>query len=161
VIRAFKSVPVAHNVYRLEALPAAASVYRRDAATLGWEDRLKIRARRESDTGFEFATTLPRGTVLRDGDCFVFDDLKIVVCVQELAEPVLVIRPASPREWGLFAYHIGNGHQPVMLTDTEIICADLLGMGQILGFHGIPFVREERPFTPVGQIPDHRHSALP
>jgi hypothetical protein len=30
-------------------------------------------------------------------------------------------------------------------------------MDQILKYHGIPFVRERRPFTPVGQVSDHQH----
>ncbi len=79
VIRAFKSFlslttsTGSRRCRRLRPCIAATT------STLGWEERLKVRARRESDTGFEFATALPRGTVLRDGDCFVFDDLKIVV----------------------------------------------------------------------------------
>src|SRR5262245_51186282 len=128
----FNSLPTAHEVFAADALPAGVASYAHDTATLGWEDRLKARARRESDSGFEFATALPRGTVLRDGDCFVFDRASLVVHVVERPEPVLVIRPAAPGEWALFAYHIGNSHQPLMLADDGIVCPDLLGMSQIL-----------------------------
>jgi urease accessory protein UreE len=139
-------------------MPDSAAPYTRDAIVLGWEDRFKARGRRRSEAGFEFATALPRGTVLVAGDLLVLDDAKRVVEVRELAEEVLVIRPATPQQWALFAYHIGNSHQPVMITEDAITCAELLGMKQVLEFHGIPFERERRPFTPVGLIPDHQHT---
>jgi urease accessory protein UreE len=157
VLNVFKSPPVAKEVHRSDSLSGVASAYPRDTVTLGWEDRLKARALRRSDLGFEFATTLPRGTVLRENDCFVFDVPPVVVFVVERAEPVLVICPASPRDWGVFGYHIGNSHQPVMLAENEIVCADVPGMEQVLAYHGIPFTRDIRPFTPIGQIPDHQH----
>jgi urease accessory protein UreE len=154
----FRSLPVARTRCRADNLPAAAVAYPQDAVTVGWEERLKTRARRRSDSGFEFATALPRGTILVAGDLLVLDDVQRVIEVRELEEDVLVIRPASPQQWALFAYHIGNSHQPVMIADDGIVCAELLGMKQVLEFHGIPFERERRPFTPVGLIPDHQHA---
>lgn len=154
----FRSIPIARMCYQASAVPPAAASYTHDSITLGWEDRLKARGRRRSDSGFEFATALPRGTVLAAGDRLVLDEAARVVEVRELAEDVLVVTPASPQEWGLFAYHIGNSHQPLMMTATAIVCAELPGMVQVLEFHGIPFVRERRPFTPVGLIPDHQHA---
>ena len=154
----FKSLPVARGVFREEDVPPLARGYARDAITLGWEDRLKARGRRRSDTGFEFGLTLARGTILREGDCFVLDDARVVVVVAERAEPVFVIKPASPEEWGLFAYHIGNNHQPMMIADGGIVCPDGPGMLQVLDQHGMPFSRAMRPFTPVGAVPDHRHA---
>ena len=153
----FKSLPVAKTTVRRDALAALTRRYAEDTVTLGWEERLRARARRRSDGGFEFATTLPRGTVLRQDDCLVFEPQQMVIRVVELEEPMLVVRPLSNREWGLFAYHIGNSHQPMMITDDAIVCPDALGMDQILTYHTIPFVRERRPFTPVGQASDHQH----
>jgi urease accessory protein UreE len=153
----FKSLPVAKTTIRLDTLTGSTRGYIQDTVTLGWEERLRARARRRTDGGFEFATTLPRGTVLCEEDCFVFEAQQIVIRVVELEEPMLVVRPLSHREWGLFAYHIGNSHQPMMITDEAIVCPDALGMDQILKYHAIPFVRERRPFTPVGQMSDHQH----
>jgi urease accessory protein len=154
----FKSIPVATTTDRSDRLSGAALRFERDCVTLGWEERLRARARRRSDGGFEFATALPRGTILREDDCFVFEAQRVVVRVVELDEPMLVVRPANNREWGLYAYHIGNSHQPMMITDDAMVCPDALGMDQILTYHGIPFVRERRPFTPLGQVSDHQHS---
>ena len=153
----FQSLPVASAVYRADALPREAAKHAQETVTLGREDRLKARARRRSDTGFEFATALARGTVLSEGDCFVFDAPPVIVRVVERPEPVLVIRPQTSQEWALFAYHIGNSHQPLMLADDGIVCPDVTGMEQVLTYHGIPFARDLRAFTPVGQIPDHQH----
>jgi urease accessory protein UreE len=153
----FKSLPIAKRVDRFDALSAEVLAFERDTVTLGWEDRLKTRSRRQSDGGIEYATALPRGTIIYEGDCFVFEARRIVIRVVELEEPMLVVRPASNVEWGLFAYHIGNSHQPMMIAGDAMICPDALGMDQILAFHQIPFVREHRRFTPIGQMSDHQH----
>ena len=152
-----KSIAVVHEVRREDALPLPARTWSRDTMTLGWEDRLKARARRRSDGGREFATALPRGTVLNSGDCLLLDDPPVLIVIVEAAEPVFVVRPHTPAEWGLYAYYIGNNHQPIMIADDGIVCADVMGMEQVLEHHAIPFVREMRVFTPVAATADHRH----
>jgi urease accessory protein UreE len=155
VLRLFRPLPIVEVVYRADALPESALGCRRDTMTLGWEDRLKARARRRSDSGLEFATALDRGTALRDGDFFVLADA--VVEVVERHEPVVVIEPRTPAEWGLFAYHIGNSHQPLMISERRLVCADTPGMREVLEYHGIPFSPAQQPFTPVGFNGGHQH----
>jgi urease accessory protein len=155
----FRSIPVVERIAREDQLPPDATAFERDVITLGWEDRLKTRARRTADSGFEFATALPRGTVLRAGDAFVMHDVSRVVTVRERAEPVFVIRPSTPIEWGLWAYQIGNSHQPLMVTDAALVCPDLPGMEQVLQYHAIPFTRDVRVFTPASQGPAHHGGA--
>lgn len=157
MLEVFRSLPVARSVCAADDLPDAAREYGRDTITLGWEDRMKARGRRRTDGGVEFGTTLPRGTVLRDGDCLVVDQDRLIVTVITLDEPVFVITPASPAEWGRFAYHIGNSHQPLMITDREIVCPEVPGMEQVLGYHRIPYIRGMRAFTPLTQVPAHQH----
>jgi urease accessory protein len=151
----FRSMPIAEAVFRIERLPAGLVDHPRDTLTLGWEERLKARARRRSDAGVEFGTALPRGTVLREGDCLPLETPPLLVVVREQAEPVLVVRPSTPGEWALWGYHIGNSHQPLMIADDALVCADVAGMEQVLAYHGIPFTRETRAFTPVSQAPGH------
>ena len=155
----FRSMPVVESVHRLAALPAAAVAYARDTITLGWEDRLRVRARRVTDNGVEFATTLPRGTVLRDGDGFVLEAQRLVIRVIERGESVLVVDAASDDDRTLFAYHIGNSHQPLMIAAGQLICPDSPEMTQVLAYHGIPFTRSVRAFTPAGRVADHRHGS--
>lgn len=156
MLQVFKSLPVACQVLR--ALPDAAAAYARDSITLGWEERRRARGRRRSDRGFEFGTALERGTVLRAGDWLVIEAAETAIEVRERPESVFVITPRTPCESALFGYHIGNSHQPVMVTDTAIVCLDLPGMAEVLAYHRIPFARAVRPFTPVGlDGPAHRH----
>jgi urease accessory protein UreE len=157
MLEVFRSLPVVRAVCAADLLPAAAQGYARDTLTLGWEDRLKARGRRRTDGGVEFGTTLPRGTVLRDGDCLVLEQDRLVVAVVALEEPVFLIEPTGPAEWGLFAYQIGNSHQPMMLTSREIVCPAVPGIEQVLTYHAIPYVHGVRAFTPVSQASDHQH----
>ncbi len=87
----------------------------------------------------------------------------IVVTVVERLEPVFVVEPPTAAEWGLFAYCIGNSHQPLMLTTTAIVCPDVPGMEHVLAYHGIPFSRSTRAFTPVSLggelfVAGHQHN---
>src|SRR5436190_313424 len=102
--------------------------------TLGWEERLKTRGRRRSDRGFEFGLALPRGTVLRAGDAFVIDESRLVIEVVEQIERVFVVQPASCGEWASVAYQIGNGHQPLMITEDALVCPDLPGAEMLLQY---------------------------
>jgi urease accessory protein UreE len=154
-VQLFKSLPIAKEVFR--TLPERAQSYARDTMTAGWEDRLRARGRRFTDQGLAFATALPRGTVLRAGDWLVVDEHQVAVAVVEHPEPVLIVEPHTSSEWGLFGYLIGNSHQPVMVTGTAIVCADLPGMEQVLAHHRIPFRRAISPFTPLVMNVDHLH----
>jgi urease accessory protein UreE len=152
----FKTIPVASVIYREDALPAESRGFARDTITLGWEARLKTRGRRQSDGGLEFGTSLSRGTTLRAGDCFVIESVRTIIAVVEQRESAFVIEPQSASEWGLFAYHIGNGHQPLMVTGRALVCPDLPGVEMLLQYHQIPYRREDVAFTPTTAVLDHR-----
>jgi urease accessory protein len=155
----FKPLVVVRDVHSSGTVPARAREYARDTITLAWEERQKTRARRRSDLGVEFGTALARGLVLKAGDLLVCDALATCIQVVERPEPVLVIQPSSPEQWALFAYHIGNSHQPLMITSSAIVCPDALGTSEVLDYHGIQFTRDVRPFTPVSHVLDHEHQA--
>jgi len=146
---------VVEQVHREDELPVTARGYARDTITLGWDDRVRGHGRRRSDGGLAFGLFLPRGTILRDGDCLVIDEAKTVVVIVERPEPVFVIEPRTPQEWGLFAYHIGNRHQPLMIAETGIVCPDVAGVEQLLEQQGIPFARTTLPFTPATAVANH------
>ena len=87
---------VIEAIHREDALPAMARGYARDTITLGWEDPLHGSPRRRSDGGTAFRLSLPRGTILRGGDCLVLDEARAVVVVVERPEPVFLIEPRTP-----------------------------------------------------------------
>jgi urease accessory protein len=154
----FKTAAGVGRVLREETLPANVGGWRRETMTLGWEERLKVRGRRRTDAGTEFITALPRGTALREGDCLVVDDLQAVVRVIERRESVFVIEPRTPQEWGLFSYHIGNCHQPLMVERDALVCPDVSGVELMLQHFKIPYRRAQRAFTPASGLVDHRHA---
>ena len=148
---------VVDQVFRERDVPETARGYARDTITLGWEDRTHVHGRRRTEGGVEFGTALPRGTVLRAGDCFVLDDERRVVMVVERPEAVFVIEPRTAPEWALFAYHIGNRHQPLMITGAELVCPDAPGVELLLQQHRMPYTRALRPFTPAATVAGHSH----
>ena len=77
--------------------------------------------------------------------------------VRERAEPIFVVEPRSTAEWALFAYHIGNRHQAVMITDRALVCLDVPGVEQLLEQHHMPYTRTTAPFTPVAATAGHHH----
>jgi urease accessory protein len=150
-------VTIVDRIFKASELPDASRAFARDTVTLGWEDRTHVHGRRRTDGGVEFAMSLPRGSVLRAGDCFVLDQERLVVAVVERAEPVFVIEPRTAPEWALFAYHIGNRHQPLMITDRSLVCPDVPGVEQLLQQHHMPYVRATLPFTPAATVTGHQH----
>jgi urease accessory protein len=148
---------VVERVYRPSDLPELCDAYARDTIALGWEDRTHVHGRRRTAGGVEFGTSLPRGTVLRAGDCFVLDDERVVVAIVERPEAVFVIEPRTAPEWALFAYHIGNRHQPVMITDRTLVCPDVPGVEQVLQQHQMPYTRATLAFTPATSGAGHHH----
>jgi urease accessory protein len=154
----FRSLPVVERTYRGMELPAWCADYARDTITLGWEERLKARGRRLSAGGIEFGTSLPRGTILREGDRFILEGPRVVVSVVERREAVFVIEPRSSSEWGLYAYQIGNGHQPLMITERALVCPDVPGVESLLQYHRIPYERGRIAFTPLSGVGDHQHA---
>jgi urease accessory protein len=149
-------VTIVERVYR-DQLPDAVRAYARDAITLGWEDRTHVHGRRRTDGGVEFGTSLPRGTVLRGGDLLVLDAERLVVAIVEQPEPVFVVEPKTPHQWGLFVYHIGNRHQPLMITDGALVCPDAPGVEQLLQQHRMPYARALMAFTPAATVAGHQH----
>jgi urease accessory protein len=150
-------VDVIERLYAERAVPDRARGFARDTVTLGWEDRTQAHGRRRTDAGVEFGTSLPRGTVLHGGDCFVLDEARILVTVVEQPEDVFVVEPRSPQEWALYAYHIGNRHQPIMITERGLVCPDVSGVEALLQRHRMPYARATLPFTPAGAGVGHHH----
>jgi urease accessory protein len=120
---------------------------RRDTLTLGWEDRRQGHGRRRSDGGIEFGISLPNGTVLKEGDCLLLPEERVAVVVREACEPVYVIRPETPQQWACYAYHIGNRHQAVMISERELICLQNPAARSLFDQLHIHYESDSRPFT--------------
>jgi urease accessory protein UreE len=145
----FRTIPTAESVHRADVLPDSTGGFARDRIVLGWEERQKTRGRRVTEGGVEFGLALPRGSVLRTGDSLILESISTIVEIVERLEPAFFIAPRSPAEWGLFAYHIGNGHQPLMITEHGLVCPEVPGVELLLQYHRIPYERTQVAFTPT------------
>lgn len=151
----FRSVPIAETVFQIDRLPAGLASHPRDAITLGWEERARTKARWKTEGGVEFGTSLAPDTVLSEGSCLALERPPLVIVVHERPELVLVATPSSAEQAAHWAYCIGNSHQPLMIQPGALVCLDMPGTSDMLAYHGIPFTRDTRPFTPVSAGPGH------
>ena len=131
--------------------------YRQDTLTLTWEDRRQGHGRRRSDSGVEFAVSLPSGTILKGGDCLILDAERTIVRVCETPEPVYIVRPGTNQEWAYYAYHVGNRHQQVMIGETELIFLANPAVRSLLEQLHVPFETGKRPFTAALASVGHSH----
>ncbi|HET9942003.1 MAG TPA: urease accessory protein UreE, partial [Terriglobia bacterium] len=138
---------IVEQITPVSAIGAAHAAFRREIITLTFEDRRQGHGRRRSDSGTEFGISLPNGTILKGGDCFVLADAKTVVEVREATEPVYVIRPRTPQEWAYYAYHVGNRHQQVMIGTDELIFLQSPAVKSLLEQLHVAFTTDQRPFT--------------
>ncbi|EJA7355491.1 urease accessory protein UreE [Vibrio parahaemolyticus] len=87
-----------------------------DAIVLPYEMRQRGRFRVSSKTGLDVGVFLPRGDVLKNGDC-LFTECGKVFRVEAQEEEVVT---AEAKDWLTFAkacYHMGNRHVPMEIGE--------------------------------------------
>ncbi len=139
-------------------LPAPAA---QDALlVLPFEQRQKSRLRTTVADGEEIGLFLPRGTVLRGGDCLKADDGS-EVSVVAADDALLEIRCRNAEMLVRAAYHLGNRHTPVQIGDAWLrIAADpvlvplLQGLGATATVLHAPFEPEAGAYAAAS----HAHS---
>lgn len=117
--------------------------------TLTLEQRRRSRQRLQLDNGEAMALSIQRGIVLRDGDQLLADDGSAVV-VRAALEAVLRVTADSPVQLARAAYHLGNRHVLLEVSDggylqlePDPVLIDMLG--QLGGVHVEPL---QAPFEP-------------
>ena len=124
---------------------------------LDWHDRRKARQRVIGEAGTELCLSLPRGTVLADGQLLYCDDDRFVV-VRAKPQPLLAISPATLQDSCRVAHHLGNWHRPVQIDpDGRIWVESDRPVMEWLERSGIPFEVLEAPFQPNSIAQAHHH----
>jgi urease accessory protein len=128
---------------------------------LPFELRQKSRLRTTTAEGEEIGLFLPRGSVLRDGECLRSDDGRIVR-VTAADENLLEVRCADADALARAAYHLGNRHTPVQvgagwlrLAADDVLAGMLRGLGATVTVVRAPFEPEAGAYA-AGH---HAHSA--
>lgn len=138
---------IVENVADEVSVATSPQPYQRDTITLTWEERRQGHGRRKTDSGRDFAISLPPATVLKQGDVLVLDEERILVFVVEAHEPVYIVRPGTPQEWAYYAYHVGNRHQAIMIDREELILPRCPAVKSLLEQLNAKYATGERPFT--------------
>jgi urease accessory protein len=84
------------------------------------EERTRSRYWFETDDGLRVAVQLQRGSVLHDGDVLRSQTHDILVRIQAKPEPIYTVTASQPLDLIRAAYHLGNRHVPLEVTQTYL-----------------------------------------
>jgi urease accessory protein len=112
------------------------------------EERTRSRSQQRTDSGETLALQLPRGTVLNDGDVLLSDDSVTRVLIRASAEPVLTARTADTLLLLRAAYHLGNRHVPLEVSNGMLRLSPDPVLADMLRRMGIEVIEEHVPFHP-------------
>ena len=115
---------------------------------LPFELRQKSRLRTRLASGEEVGLFLPRGTILRGGDCLRSNDGRVVRVVAA-DEPLMQAACSTPYALARAAYHLGNRHVAVEIGDEwlrfaadEVLAQMLRGLDATVTALSAPFEPE-------------------
>jgi urease accessory protein len=125
---------------------------------LPFELRQKSRQRARLESGEEVALLLPRGEVLRGGDCVAGDDGRVFEVVAAPEKLLHIETEALARA----AYHLGNRHVPVQVGKDFLRIAEDHVLKEMLRKLGARITRVEAPFEPEAGAygGSHRHDEM-
>ena len=117
--------------------------------TLPFEKRQKSRLRATLSNGTEVGLVLPRGHLLRGGDCLRAEDSS-VICIQAADEDVSTVRHNDPVMIARVSYHLGNRHVALQIGDGWVRYQHDHVLDDMVRGLGLEVVFESSPFEPEG-----------
>lgn len=128
-----------------------------DQVTLDFDGRHRRRIMLTGSKGLEFLLDLPQAERLRHGDALLLEDgrrVRVVAAPEPLAEITAPSADALVR----IAWHLGNRHLPVMLTQGRILIRQDHVIEQMVQGLGATVVHVDAPFDPEsGAYADGMH----
>ncbi|HEY9199191.1 MAG TPA: urease accessory protein UreE [Gammaproteobacteria bacterium] len=115
--------------------------------TLPFGDRQRSRLRTRLDSGEEVGLMLPRGRVLRGGDCLRANDGRIVE-VRAAPETVSTARSDDAQLLARAAYHLGNRHMPLQVGAGWLRYRHDHVLDDMVRGLGLDVTQEQAPFEP-------------
>ena len=130
--------------------------------TLEFELRQKARFRARSDSGEEMGVILPRGSVLRAGDCLRSEDGTVTVRVIAALQEVSVARSPDRLLQTRACYHLGNRHVPLQIEADCLVYQRDHVLDEMVKNLGLTVSHEMLSFEPApGAYQDSAHSHMP
>ncbi len=112
------------------------------------QERTRSRHRFTTVEGEIVYINLPRGTVLQDGDLLQDDSKTNLVRVCAKLEPVITITTNNSWELLKAAYHLGNRHVPVEISEHYLRLAPDSVLQKMLEQLNFKVISEIMPFYP-------------
>jgi urease accessory protein len=134
-----------------------------DRLSLTAEERSRSRHPYITDGGREVYLQLKRGTNLRHGDRLQATDDNLDLIVEILAKPeqVMVVTATHSLDLLQAAYHLGNRHVPLEITDDRLYLLPDPVLQDLLHQRGLNVTIADRPFQPQAgayeATPHHHH----
>lgn len=115
--------------------------------TLPIEQRVRSRLRVKLDDGREAGLFLPRGTLIRGGDCLA-DNNGLVIKIIAANEKVSTLHCDNVTQLTRAAYHLGNRHIPLQIEKDLLRYQHDHVLDDMLKQMGFDIVVEDAPFEP-------------
>lgn len=129
------------------------------ALTLDYDQRQRSRQRVRLDDGRIAFLILPRGTMLRDGDCLRGDHGR-VIRVRAADESVSTVTAGEPALLARAAWHLGNRHQPVQIGADWLRYRQDPVLDEMLRGQGLAPRHDQAPFEPEGGAYRHETGSM-
>lgn len=128
-----------------------------DTLCLPFDKRQKSRQRVRLKSGLEAGLLLPRGTILRGGDCLLSENGQVVQ-VEAEAEQVSTVTSRESLLLLRAAYHLGNRHVPLQISNDNLCYLRDHVLDEMIVQLGLEVVHEVLPFEPErGAYQGHNH----
>lgn len=115
--------------------------------TLAYDLRKKARLKTISDTGEEVGLMLPRGIILRGGDCIKSEEGGVAKIISALEE-VSVAQTDNKLVLAKASYHLGNRHMPLQIEEDSLIYLKDHVLDEMVKNLGLEIHYEKRAFEP-------------
>ena len=122
------------------------------------EERTRSRHYFQTDDGQGVYLRLPRGTVLRHGDILQSEDQQTLVQIVAKPEPVMTVTAATAIDLLRAAYHLGNRHVPLEVTETYLRLSPDPVLKAMLEQMGLHVTEAQLPFEPEAGAYGHASS---
>ncbi|KAM3116475.1 urease accessory protein UreE [Phormidesmis sp. 146-33] len=121
------------------------------------EERSRSRHLFQTDAGQAVYLNLPRGTTLRNGDRLQSESGEIAeICAKP--EPVITVTASNPIDLLQAAYHLGNRHVAIEITEAYLRLSPDSVLQDLLHHRRLQVIEEIAPFQPeTGAYGSHSH----
>ncbi len=131
----------AHEIVQGESLQTTMAI------ELGFDDRQKSRHKGVTQCGRDIGWFIERGRVLKEGDFLKCTSGELIRIVSA-QESVSTVYAKSPLDLTRAAYHLGNRHVPLQITDTFLRYQHDHVLDEMVKGLGLGVENEQAPFQP-------------